>query len=104
MGQPTYPAAQELLMTADSCGSNSYRARLWKCRLQKLANDYRTPHHGLPLPPGTRSGTELSIACFATSPPIGGLALGTREVIVDLIANTQTSKGLTIQADLNVNS
>ena len=28
----------------------------------------------------------------------------TREVIVNLIANTHTSKGLTIQADLNVNS
>jgi hypothetical protein len=30
--------------------------------------------------------------------------LETREVIVNLIANTRTSKGLTIQADLNVNS
>jgi hypothetical protein len=30
--------------------------------------------------------------------------LETLEVIVNLIANTQTSKGLTIQADLNVNS
>lgn len=28
----------------------------------------------------------------------------TREIIVNLIANTQTSKGLTIQADLNANS
>ena len=33
-----------------------------------------------------------------------GRPLETREVIVSLIANTQTNKGLTIQADLNVNS
>jgi len=33
-----------------------------------------------------------------------GRPLETREVIVNLIANTHTSKGLTIQADLNVNS
>ena len=30
-----------------------------------------------------------------------GRPLETREIIVNLIANTQTSKGLTIQADLN---
>ena len=33
-----------------------------------------------------------------------GRLLESREVVVNLIANTQTSKGLTIQADLNVNS
>lgn len=33
-----------------------------------------------------------------------GRPLETREVIVNLIANTRTSKGLTIQAHLNVNS
>ena len=33
-----------------------------------------------------------------------GRPLESREVVVNLIANTQTSKGLTIQADLNVNS
>ena len=33
-----------------------------------------------------------------------GRPLESREVVVNLIAKTQTSKGLTIQADLNVNS
>lgn len=33
-----------------------------------------------------------------------GRPLETREVIVNLIANTRTSKGLTIQADLDMNS
>jgi Rhodopirellula transposase DDE domain len=33
-----------------------------------------------------------------------GRPLETHEVMVNLIANTQTSKGLTIQADLNAHS
>jgi transposase len=38
MGRSTYPTATELLITADSGGSNSARARLWKVALQRFAD------------------------------------------------------------------
>jgi Rhodopirellula transposase DDE domain len=105
MGQPTYPAAQELLITADSGGSNSYRARLWKCQLQKLANETGLRITVCHYPPGTSKWNRIEhrMFCHITA-NWRGRPLETREVIVNLIANTQTSKGLTIQADLNVNS
>ena len=35
-GPAAYPAATELLITADGGGSNGYRVRLWKLELQRL--------------------------------------------------------------------
>ena len=105
MGQPTYPQAKELLITADSGGSNSYRARLWKCQLQKLANETGLGIAVCHFPPGTSKWNKIEhrMFCHITS-NWRGRPLESREVVVNLIANTQTSKGLTIQADLNVNS
>src|SRR5579862_9634743 len=37
-GQPRYPTAQRLLITADGGGSNGSRSRLWKWELQQLAD------------------------------------------------------------------
>ena len=39
MGQPLYPDATRLLVTADAGGSNGARLRLWKTELQKLADE-----------------------------------------------------------------
>src|SRR6202047_9558 len=39
MGKPVYRQAQRLLITADSGGSNGSRVRLWKLKLQKLADE-----------------------------------------------------------------
>lgn len=105
MGQPTYPEAKELLITADAGGSNSYRARLWKCQLQKLADETRLIISVCHFPPGTSKWNKIEhrMFCHITA-NWRGRPLETLEVIVNLIANTQTSKGLTIQADLNVNS
>jgi len=105
MGQPSYPEAQELLITADSGGSNSYRARLWKCQLQKLANETGLSVSVCHFPPGTSKWNKIEhrMFCHITS-NWRGRPLESREVVVNLIANTQTSKGLTIQADLNMNS
>jgi hypothetical protein len=105
MGQPTYPAATELLITADAGGSNSYRARLWKCQLQKLADETGLSITVCHFPPGTSKWNKIEhrMFCHITA-NWRGRPLETREVVVNLIANTQTSKGLTIQADLNVNS
>ena len=39
MGQPRYPQATRLVITADSGGSNSTRNRLWKTDLQRYADE-----------------------------------------------------------------
>jgi len=105
MGQSIYPAAKELLITADSGGSNNYRARLWKYQLQKLADESGLKITVCHFPPGTSKWNKIEhrMFCHITS-NWRGRPLESLEVIVNLIANTQTSKGLTIQADLNVNS
>ncbi len=53
MGTQVYPDATELLITADSGGSNSYRVRLWKVELQKLADETGLSIGVCHYPPGT---------------------------------------------------
>jgi Rhodopirellula transposase DDE domain len=105
MGQPAYPQAKQLLITADAGGSNSYRARLWKCQLQKLTDEIGLSITVCHFPPGTSKWNKIEhrMFCHITA-NWRGRPLENLEVIVNLIANTHTSKGLTIQADLNVNS
>jgi hypothetical protein len=105
MGQPAYSQAQELLITADAGGSNNYRARLWKYALQKLADEIGLSIAVCHFPPGTSKWNKIEhrMFCHITA-NWRGRPLESLEVIVNLIANTQTSKGLTIQADLNINS
>jgi hypothetical protein len=53
MGQAVYPQATDLLITADSGGSNGSRVRLWKLELQKLADQTGLRISVCHLPPGT---------------------------------------------------
>lgn len=39
MGRARYPAATRLLVAADTGGSNSYRSRVWKVELARLADE-----------------------------------------------------------------
>ena len=105
MGQPAYPEATALLITADAGGSNSYRARLWKYQLQKFSDETGLGITVCHFPPGTSKWNKIEhrMFCHITA-NWRGRPLESREVIVNLIASTQTSKGLTIQADLNANS
>ncbi|MGO9255828.1 MAG: ISAzo13 family transposase, partial [Bryobacteraceae bacterium] len=105
MGSRTYPEAGELLILADSGGSNSSRTRLWKVALQRLAD-----HTGLRLwichfPPGTSKWNKIEHRMFC---PITanwrGKPLTSHEVIVNLIGNPTTKAGLTIQAELDTGS
>ncbi len=102
MGSQTYPEAHELLILADSGGSNSSRTRLWKVALQRLAD-----HTGLGLsichfPPGTSKWNKIEhrMFCHITA-NWRGKPLTSHEVIVNLIGNTTTKTGLTIQAELD---
>ena len=53
MGAKRFPRAQELMITADGGGSNSFRNRLWKVALQELADAIELTLCVRHFPPGT---------------------------------------------------
>jgi transposase len=102
MGAAMYPQATELLITADSGGSNSARARLWKRELQRFADDSGLRVGVSHLPPGTSKWNKIEhrMFCHITA-NWRGKPLVSREVVVSLIGATTTAKGLRIQAALD---
>jgi len=105
MGSPLYPNAKELLITADGGGSNGSRVRLWKLELQKLANEMGMVIHVCHFPPGTSKWNKIEHKMFShISQNWRGRPLVSREVVVNLINNTRTKKGLEITAKLDINS
>jgi hypothetical protein len=102
MGRKVYPEAKELLITADSGGSNSSRTRLWKVALQRLANDIGLKITVCHFPPGTSKWNKIEHRMFChITENWRGRPLLSREVAVNLIASTRTAKGLTIKAKLD---
>src|SRR5213075_1810596 len=65
MGSQLYPDATELLITADCGGSNSYRARLWKVELQKLASELGLRIVVCHFPPGTSKWNKIEHRLFS---------------------------------------
>ena len=105
MGQARYPGAKQLLITADSGGSNGYRVRLWKLQLQKLADETGLRITVCHLPPGTSKWNKIEHRLFSfISQNWRGKPLVSHEVIVNLIAATTTKKGLRVQCRLDTNS
>lgn len=102
MGRPRYGAARELLLTADGGGSNGSRCRLWKVALQDLATALGIPIRVCHFPPGTSKWNKIEHRMFShITQNWRGRPLVSHEVIVKLIANTATQKGLIIQAELD---
>jgi hypothetical protein len=102
MGQPVYPKAHRLLITADAGGSNGPRLRLWKVELQKLADETGLRIAVSHFPPGTSKWNKIEHRLFSfISQNWRGKPLLSFEVIVNLIAATTTAKGLKIHAELD---
>lgn len=102
MGRQCYPAASELMITADGGGSNGSRVRLWKIELQRLADEIKIPIHVSHLPPGTSKWNKIEHRLFSyISMNWRGQPLVSHEVIVNLIAGTTTRKGLKVHAELD---
>lgn len=102
MGKNRYPDADELLITADGGGSNSSRCRLWKTELQQLANELGLRIHVCHFPPGASKWNKIEHRMFShITQNWRGRPLISHEVIIQLIANTTTSTGLTIRAELD---
>ena len=104
MGQPLYPEATRLLITADAGGSNGYRLRLWKLELQKLADETGLEMAVCHFPPGTSKWNKIEHRLFsAISQNWRGKPLVSHEVVVNLIGATTTRTGLRVRAGLDTN-
>jgi Rhodopirellula transposase DDE domain len=104
MGKKRYPKARRLLITADGGGSNGYRVRLWKVELQNLANRLRIPITVCHLPPGTSKWNKIEHRLFSfITLNWRGKPLRSFKTIVQLIAATTTTAGLTVRAELDEN-
>ncbi len=102
MGSERYPAATSLMVTADGGGSNGYRVRLWKRQLQTLADETNLPISVCHYPPGTSKWNKIEhrLFCHITQ-NWRGKPLESRLAIVELIAATTTTKGLTVRCELD---
>ena len=102
MGRRRYPEAGDLFITADAGGSNGYRSRAWKHRLQKFADETRLRIHVSHFPPGTSKWNKIEhrLFCHITQ-NWRGKPLRTFETIVDLIGGTRTVAGLRVKAKLD---
>jgi len=104
MGQPLYPDATRLLITADAGGSNGYRVRLWKLELQKLADETGLQIAVYHFPPGTSKWNKIEHRLFsAISQNWRGKPLVSHEVVVNLIGATTTRTGLRVRSELDTN-
>jgi hypothetical protein len=104
MGRQAYPRACRLLLTADSGGSNGSRVRLWKTQLQKLADETNLEISVCHLPPGTSKWNKIEHRLFSyITQNWRGKPLVSHEVIVNLIASTNTTTGLTVKCQLDTN-
>jgi hypothetical protein len=104
MGRRSYPKAKRVLITADSGGSNGARVRLWKWELQQLADETGLEISVCHFPPGTSKWNKIEHRLFSfISQNWRGKPLISHQVIIDLIASTTTTTGLTVKSKLDTN-
>lgn len=101
-GRHLYPAAQNILITADAGGSNGSRLRLWKLELQALADQTGLSISVCHFPPGTSKWNKIEHRLFSfISSNWRGEPLRDYETIVKLISRTTTAKGLKVTCRLD---
>src|SRR3989442_15708847 len=94
------PKPPGLLITADAGGSNSYRSRLWKVELAKLAARAGLDITVCHFPPGTSKWNKIEHRLFShISMNSRGRPLTDHKVVVNLIGSTSTSTGLNERAE-----
>jgi len=101
-GRVTYPEAKQLLILADSGGSNGCRLRLWKQQLQEHLSD----RYGLTVvvchyPTGCSKWNPIEHRLFSyISLNWAGCPLRSFETLLNYIRGTTTKTGLTVRATL----
>jgi hypothetical protein len=104
MGSKKYPNARRLLITADGGGSNGHRPWLWKFELARLAAATGLEIVVCHYPPGTSKWNKIEHRLFSRiTVNWRGRPLETYQTIVNLIANTTTTTGLTVRCELDRN-
>jgi len=104
VGQQTYPKAKSIYITADSGGSNGVRVRLWKVKLQELANELGIELRVSHFPSGTSKWNKIEHRLFSfISKNWRGKPLISLAVIVSLISATTTETGLTVKCVVDYN-
>jgi transposase len=98
-GKQLYPDKKELLITADGGGSNGVRNRLWKQKLQDLANEEHLTITVAHYPPATSKWNKIEHRLFSfISINWRAKPLTSLEVVLELISHTTTEEGLTVTA------
>ena len=104
VGCKKYPKAKEMLITADSGGSNGYRVRLWKAELQILADDIGIEITVLHFPPGTSKWNKIEHRLFSfISKNWRGRPLVSLALIVNLIGSTKIGGGNKVDCIIDQN-
>jgi hypothetical protein len=102
MGRERYPGMSQLMITADGGGSNGSRVRLFKVELQKLADETGLTIQVCHYPPGTSKWNKIEHRMFChITQTWRGKPLISRETVVELIASTTTTTGLTVRCELD---
>ena len=98
VGEKAYPNATKIMITADCGGSNGYRVRLWKVKLQEVANRLNKTIHVTHFPPGTSKWNKIEHRLFSyISINWRGKPLDELLTVISLIASTTTATGLTVE-------
>ncbi len=101
-GRRLYPTARQVVITADSGGSNGSRLRLWKWELQRFADETNLTLSVCHFPPGTSKWNKVEHRLFSfISSNWRGEPLRDYETIVKLIAKTTTATGLKVVCRLD---
>ena len=101
-GRRRYRQSEELLILADSGGSNGARCRLWKYALQeKLVDPYQMAVTVCHYPTGASKWNPIEHRLFSRiSQNWAGRPLDSYETILKYIRTTTTSTGLKVRASL----
>ena len=101
-GRRHYWQTSELLICADSGGSNASRSRGWKYHLQQFADEFGLSVTVCHYPPGTSKWNKIEHRMFSfISINWKGKPLVSYETVVNLIGGTRTRAGLRIKAHLD---
>lgn len=98
-GKSLYPDQKELLITADGGGSNGVKNRLWKKKLQDLANEEQVSITVVHYPPATSKWNKIEHRLFSfISMNWRATPLTSLEVVLELLSHTTTKEGLAVTA------
>lgn len=102
MGKKKYFKIKNILITADSGGSNGYRLHLWKRELQKFSNQQKIKITVCHFPPGTSKWNKIEHRLFSyITKNWRGRPLLSYQTVVNLIASTKTKAGLTVKVRID---